>query len=70
MQRARAGPDSGLRGRRLELGRHFVEELVAALALVDWRGQCEQLVHFLVRQMQRRGRIRRFSSGRRNARCI
>jgi hypothetical protein len=52
VQDAKAGPNTCLRGGRLELGRHLVQELVA-LAMIDRRRQRKQQVHFLVRQMQR-----------------
>jgi hypothetical protein len=35
------GPDAGLCGGRLELGRHLAQELIS-VAMIDWRGQREQ----------------------------
>ena len=53
MQHAKARPDTGLCGGRVELGRHLVQELVT-LALVDRRCKVHQNGHLFVIEMQGR----------------
>ena len=54
MHAAKAGPDTGLCGGRLELGRHLAQKLIS-VAVIDRCRQAEQQVHFFGGETERRG---------------